>query len=86
MIYNRPRASDIATDHQTIHEIGDIQAVNIGRAQLAQYDFDVLGAVVNETGRLIFNIHTATRPGGQIRGQCRPPIYQKIRRFLVLNR
>ena len=27
VIYNRPRASDIATDHQTIHEIGDIEAV-----------------------------------------------------------
>jgi hypothetical protein len=27
VIYNRPRASDIATDHQRIHEIGDIEAV-----------------------------------------------------------
>ena len=26
VIYNRPRASDITTDHQTIHEIGDIEA------------------------------------------------------------
>ena len=25
VIYNRPRATDIATDHQTIHEIGDIE-------------------------------------------------------------
>jgi hypothetical protein len=27
VIYNRPRSADIATDHQTIHEIGDIEAV-----------------------------------------------------------
>ena len=27
VIYNRPRASDIATDHQTIHETGDIETV-----------------------------------------------------------
>jgi hypothetical protein len=27
VIYNRPRASDIATDHQMIHELGDIEAV-----------------------------------------------------------
>jgi hypothetical protein len=27
VIYSRPRASDIANDHQTIHEIGDIEAV-----------------------------------------------------------
>jgi hypothetical protein len=27
VIYNRPRAWDIATDHQTIHETGDIEAV-----------------------------------------------------------
>jgi hypothetical protein len=27
VIYNRPRASDIATDHQTIRELGDIEAV-----------------------------------------------------------
>jgi hypothetical protein len=27
VIYNRPRAPDIAIDHQTIHEIGDIEAV-----------------------------------------------------------
>jgi hypothetical protein len=27
IIYNRPRASDIANDHQTIHEIGDIEGV-----------------------------------------------------------
>jgi hypothetical protein len=27
VIYNRPRASDISTDHQKIHEIGDIEAV-----------------------------------------------------------
>jgi hypothetical protein len=27
VIYNRPRASDIATDHQTIYEIGDIETV-----------------------------------------------------------
>jgi hypothetical protein len=27
VICNRPRASDIATDHQTIHETGDIEAV-----------------------------------------------------------
>jgi hypothetical protein len=27
VIYNRPRASDIATDHQTIRETGDIEAI-----------------------------------------------------------
>jgi hypothetical protein len=27
VIYNRPRAADIASDHQTIHETGDIEAV-----------------------------------------------------------
>jgi hypothetical protein len=27
VIYNRPRASDIVTDHQTIHETGDIEGV-----------------------------------------------------------
>jgi hypothetical protein len=27
VIYNRPRASDIANDHQTIREIGDIEAI-----------------------------------------------------------
>jgi hypothetical protein len=27
VIYNRPRAQDIITDHQKIHEIGDIDAV-----------------------------------------------------------
>jgi len=27
VIYNRPRASDVVTDHQRIHEIGDIEAV-----------------------------------------------------------
>jgi hypothetical protein len=27
VIYNRPRASDITSDHQKIHEIGDIEAV-----------------------------------------------------------